>query len=254
MVSANGRSKRWARILHTLAVDGPLNPYKTWTKLAKDEIATQPTIRGDLEKLVEEGLVKTVDTNLKARGGRPSRCYDLSVRGLVALMGGILGDAITSSRMTQLAEKYHDLIPDLFSLWPHIVRTGIERLALERLKGACCLYYYDALWKDPAVLDDELAEFVEDFLLFGEQNERRQWMESLSKNDALRYVVVRMNTRKAVRTIEKLTADFKLMPARRIELTPELRSEITDLGRGLQRLTDAARRVCGIAQEANQSE
>ena len=253
MVSANGRSKRWAKILYTLAMDGPLNPYKTWAKLAKEEVATQPTIRGDLEELLEEGLVKNVDTDRKARGGRPSRCYDLSVRGLLALMGGLLDDAKASSPMTQLAKKYHDLIPDLFDLWPSIVRTGIEQLAFERLKEACCLHFYN-VWNDPAVPEgNELAKFVEDFLLFpfGGQDKRKQWMESLSKNDVLRYTVVRMNISSASQNIEKLTADLNLMPTRQIESTPELRSKITELGRELQRFADAARRV---AQGASQSE
>jgi len=251
MALRNSRSERKRTILRYLVEEGPANKYRI-CKHFVPQSGSEPTYLTAIDEMEEEGLIKPSSVKEKAQGGRPSKHYDLSLRGLVALMGGVLGGAKTSSHIvTQLAQKtrYHDLIPDLFDLWPSIVRTGIEQLAFERLEEACCLHFYN-VWDDSAVPDgDELGDFIKDFLLFpfGGQDKRKQWMESLSKNDVLRYAVVRMNINSARQNIEKLTADLNLMPTKQIEVTPELRSEIKDLGRELQRFADAARRVYGIA-------
>jgi len=123
-------------------MEGPLNPYKVWNKLVKEEAATQPTIRGDLEEMLKEvpPLVKTVDTDQKARGGRPSDYYDLDFHGLSTLivyfenLGDRAGDPHQFAR--HAAEKYRDLLPSIFNLWPEFIKENAEESAWRALKLA----------------------------------------------------------------------------------------------------------------------
>ena len=114
-----------------------------WNKLVKEEAATQPTIRGDLEEMLKEvpPLVKTVDTDQKARGGRPSDYYDLDFLGLSTLVVYFetLGERANDPRQfaRHVAEKYHDLLPSVFNLWPEFIKENAEDLAWRGLKRAC---------------------------------------------------------------------------------------------------------------------
>jgi predicted ArsR family transcriptional regulator len=120
-----------------LAMDGPLNPYKTWAKLIKEELATQPTIRGDLEELLKLGLVKNVDTDRKARGGRPSKHYELSLRGLMAVIAKLDDNDRGHKFLDHLAKKYRGLMSSVFDLWPTILEAGVGDIAFRRLQEIC---------------------------------------------------------------------------------------------------------------------
>jgi hypothetical protein len=134
--------KRWTRILYVLAMEEkPLNPYKVWNKLVKEEVATQPTIRGDLEDMLQKTLVKTVDTDQKARGGRPSEYYDLTLLGLASVVCRYdeLGNKVEDPHQfaSHVAKKYRDLLPPIFDLWPEFVREKVNHLAWRELQAAC---------------------------------------------------------------------------------------------------------------------
>jgi hypothetical protein len=120
-----------------LGIYGPLNPYKTWTRLLKDETATQPTIRADLEELFKEGLVRNVDTDRKARGGRPSKHYELSLPGLMTVIGNLKDNKSGHRFLNDLAKKYRGLMPSVFDVWPAILEGAIGDVAFRRLQEIC---------------------------------------------------------------------------------------------------------------------
>jgi len=141
MTSVNRTRKRQVKILYVLARDGPLNPYKMWAKLVKEDLASQPTIRADLEEMCEKGDVETVETDQKARGGKPSNYYELSYEGLAIVVRhyDLLGDKVEDAGQfaSYIAKKYHDLLPPIFELWPEFGREKVDRLAWKALQFAC---------------------------------------------------------------------------------------------------------------------
>lgn len=140
MASGNGRHKRQVKILHVLAKYGPFNAYKTWAKLVKEDLATQPTIRADLEQMVAEHLVKPLEINEKARGGRPSPSYELEFLGLSTLI--VFIDDIENTVEDQcrfvayLAKKYRDFMPSVFDLWSEFINYKADLPAFRRLQQA----------------------------------------------------------------------------------------------------------------------
>jgi hypothetical protein len=222
---ASAKEKRRTRILHALAIHGPLNAYKTWTKLVKEETATQPTIRADLEELLQKGFVKNVDTNQKARGGRPSKHYDLSLLGLAELLYGLPGSELTAGFIGHVAKKYRDVMPLIFDAWPSIVEAGVEDIARRQL-SLHCLEISDMAreWflengmtgEPPQKLQHLLARY---FLrpLAPRFPERQRWIEALRGCETLRKTTLHALTDRAAREIQRVNVSMKLLSA------PELR-------------------------------
>ena len=190
MASANGRSKRWARILYTLAMDGPLNPYKTWAKLVKEELATQPTIRGDLEELLKMGRVKNVDTDRKARGGRPSIRYDLTLPGLATVIANLEDNESGHRLLDYLAKKYRAMMPLVFDVWPAILEGGVGDVAFRRLQEICISVLEAGLVsKDSLDLPNyKVLEnfFAPDTYLEETRDDRRRWFQGIRRDKTLR--------------------------------------------------------------------
>jgi DNA-binding PadR family transcriptional regulator len=119
------------KILEYLARQGPANAYAIRTK---SDAGTQPTILTAVRELEKEGLILMVERNRKARGGKPSRYYELSKWGLVTLIARY--DQKPPLNFQHLAQKYLELYPQVLSLWPAIIRAGIEDLAKKKLQSS----------------------------------------------------------------------------------------------------------------------
>lgn len=246
-----GKLKRQIRILMLLTQKGPLNKYHICKELMPAH-GTEPTILQAVSDLERQKLIDVIHVDEDARGSKPSKHYDLSLQGLLAFMEGVLRGPNASSRMRHLAEKYHNLLPGLFDLWPSIVQTGIEELACRKLEAVHSVAFLD-IWDYPEMVpdSDELAEYVEDFLLgsYLEQDVHKQWMELLGKDKVLRYAVNIAALNRTARLVQELTRSLQLMPYEEIELTPEARLMFIGLDAQLQTLATTTRRIYGIPED-----
>jgi DNA-binding PadR family transcriptional regulator len=132
---------RIAHILLLLAKEGPLNKYHIWKGLARLGLGTEPTILTSIKRIEYARCIEVKRTEKNPRGPKPSRYFDLTMLGLAELVTSLgilkLKPSDMNSLHRQLAEKYRDLIPDMFPLWPEIVKAGIEDLAQKRLLLFC---------------------------------------------------------------------------------------------------------------------
>jgi len=129
---------RATQILLLLAKEGPLNKYHIWKGVAKHELGTEPTILTTIKRLEYVRCIEVRRIEKNPRGPKPSKYYDLTLRGLTELVARLdrlkLKPPDVNSLHRHLAEKYRDLIPDVFAIWPEMVEAGIEDLAQKRLR------------------------------------------------------------------------------------------------------------------------
>jgi hypothetical protein len=208
MASADGRKRRQVKILHVLAKEGPLNPYKTWLRLVKEGLATQPTIRTDLEEMCKKEIVRVVDTNEKARGGEPSRRYELTLKGIAALISDydLLGDKADDPDQfaTHVAKKYPDLfiwqsgglqdywgIGRILDMWSEFVREKVDVSAWKRLQVACRLAdSYTAYQTIGSSFFMDIADILSRFTDASTHPERGAWVQAVSGSEIIRQAVV----------------------------------------------------------------
>ena len=135
MEAARREMERDVAILKLIATQGPLNKYNIWLKLQSKKLGTEPTILAAIEELEQIGFVQPARTDTEARGGRPSKWYDLTLAGVLWLMRGIafLEPEKLESSVTYLAEKYDALLPEIFHHWQNYKAQNVEDMALEAL-------------------------------------------------------------------------------------------------------------------------
>jgi hypothetical protein len=189
LAAAKGTTdNRRVGILFTLATSGPLNAYKVW-ELAKQE-ATQPTIRGDLEELRREGSLKPVRSDLKARGGRPSIYYELTLRGLAIVIANMKDSKEGHRFLDHLAKKYRAMIPSVFDVWPTIFEAGVGDVAFRRLQEICIsVLEAGQVSKDSLDLPNyKVLEnfFAPDTYLEETHDDRRRWFGAMIGDSTLR--------------------------------------------------------------------
>jgi len=117
------------RILFFIAVNGPVHKAQI-EKSIKPNI-DHPTIHKAVNQLLLQRLI-----HLSGKKNPIVRYYDLTRAGLLWII------RLDSGRLlyphADLAEKYRDLLPEIFSLWPNIVHTagqfGAENELREKLE------------------------------------------------------------------------------------------------------------------------
>jgi DNA-binding PadR family transcriptional regulator len=232
LAQTTDKRRRQVKILFVLAKDGPLNAYKTWHRLEKENVGTQPTIRANLEEMCESGLVEIAETDSKARGGDPSPYYRLRLRGLAAIIAyyDLLGDKAESPN--QLVSKfqsqfhwisgtdleYHGLI-EIIDIWPEFIREKVDALAWERLRATCQLA--DPLGAETASRNDVTSHFVEgiaDALVVFSNPKRAKWMQVIATNQKIRHFLIertlfdlRDRMSHAIMIVEALPSDYSIM-------------------------------------------
>jgi DNA-binding PadR family transcriptional regulator len=119
------------KILHYLGEHGPANKYR----IRKESGAgSQPTVLAAVDELEKSSEIESHKTITHARGGQPSKLYDLTLYGLAELISNLTSkNPIGNVReniglLDRLARKYRDLMPDLFDqLWPALREVGAHR-------------------------------------------------------------------------------------------------------------------------------
>jgi hypothetical protein len=75
--------------------------------------------------------LNVVDSDQKSRSGRVSKFYDVTLFGLLFVIGS--PDVIKNFQFRLLVSRYRDLLPDIFDRWSIFMEEGIEDLAILRL-------------------------------------------------------------------------------------------------------------------------
>lgn len=124
------------RILAFIAVRGPVNRNEI-----EDEIKPaidHPTIHDAVKELIASKLIKEVRTERRNRG-LVVHYFNLTRLGLTWL--GITESGMFLHPHAAIAEKHHDLLPEIFDVWPNIVkvaaRYGVEDYARENFQQYC---------------------------------------------------------------------------------------------------------------------
>jgi hypothetical protein len=143
------------KILRYIAEHGAANKYL----IRKESGAgSQPTVLATVDDLEKTREIMSRETNVHARGNRPSKLYDLTVPGLANLITGIVdyADALdglapgmgpvrylkkgrdtsppinvldATQLLSRVAEKYGGLMPEVFELWQGLRDVGLDRNA-----------------------------------------------------------------------------------------------------------------------------
>jgi DNA-binding PadR family transcriptional regulator len=147
----------------------PLNKYGIYQQLEHERLASEPIIIYAVDALENKGLIRVVKTENNARGSKPSRYYDLTLEGLVAVIAELGSnteqskpqspwhnpnevlwkDIVVTEKQYELAarilEKYRNVQevreafswPDqrlcFFDLWPEICTAGIRDFVIRSL-------------------------------------------------------------------------------------------------------------------------
>jgi len=187
----------------------PLNKYRIWLQFQSKELGTEPTILTAIDELEESGLITAAQTNEKARGGKPSKQYDLTLLGLRLLLGGIQSletskPELSRSAVPYLLKKYRAFVPEIFSLWDQYKIRNIEDLAETCLFDAADKWYdaseYVGHKQDLKRWQKEAREgsraepdlhyrFIESFFFSAdilENEERSRWLKAMKADADLR--------------------------------------------------------------------
>jgi hypothetical protein len=231
MASAEGRRRRQVKELFVLAKEGPLNPYKTWLRLVKEDLATQPTIRTDLEEMSKKEIVRVVDTDEKARGGEPSHRYELTLKGIVTLISDydLLGDKADDANQfaSHVAKKYRGLLPHDFvsgsdveymglglilDMWSDFIREKVDVWAWRRLQVACRLVGTGPHVRDYQTVGAsffmDIADILTRFTHASTPPEHDAWMQAASGSEVIRQALVNETV---IDLVHKMTAASALL-------------------------------------------
>lgn len=162
----------------------PLNPYKTWLRLVKEDSATQPTIRTDLEEMCKKEIVRVLYTDKKAKGGEPSLYYEVTLPGLETIIKhyDLLGDKAeeTSKFISYITGKYPDFLPAIYNIWPEFVREKVDDQAWRLLQAAC---YYPGSDREHVYLT--VFGNMVGYLGRPEHPSHERWLRAASENKAI---------------------------------------------------------------------
>lgn len=121
-------------ILRRLAEKGPLNKFRICKELSgKRELDCSPnSVLYAMLDLEKNGWIKVDHTEASRGVDKVSNYYDLSPRGLGRLISH-LNPAKSSAIFDRLAEKYRNLLPGIFDMWPLLNQIGAGELARIRI-------------------------------------------------------------------------------------------------------------------------
>ncbi len=107
------------------------NKYDVGKALDFMQMGTEPTILAAISELEEATLIYPKHIDEHARGGKPSKHYDLTFEGLLLLLGGVreLGWKRVGFRkgthFSTLVRRHQHLLPEIFGLWERYEEQGI---------------------------------------------------------------------------------------------------------------------------------
>jgi len=119
------------------------NKYDICKSLRSSGLGTEPTFLAAIDELEEAGLIYARFVDTHARGGSPSKHYDLTLKGLEELIGGIneLGWKKLGFRKEMsfpvLARRYTPLLPEVFGLWGRYQQHNVADIVQRSLLSVC---------------------------------------------------------------------------------------------------------------------
>ena len=96
----------------------------------------QPLILKALKLLYENGFIEIETTKQIARGGKGSKYYRLSLKGLTLLLSAMGKERkerqeetlINTLRIKNLAKNYQHFMPRIFEIWPSLCDAGVDEM------------------------------------------------------------------------------------------------------------------------------
>jgi hypothetical protein len=128
--------KRTLAILRAFCERGPINKYGLCRWIGA-EWGSEPTILYTVRDLEAYDYVEVVRTDKDARGGQPSKYYDVSLTGLAKIISRLTDDAEDLDLLDRMAKKYKTKIPQVFELWPLFRKSGITDVVRHNLAVWC---------------------------------------------------------------------------------------------------------------------
>jgi DNA-binding PadR family transcriptional regulator len=136
MALGDSRDERKRTILQYLVKEGPANKYRI-CKHFVPRSGSEPTYLTAIDEMEAYGLIKPSSVKEKAQGGRPSKHYDLTLAGLMALIASLDDNEKGHGLLNDIAKKYEQLMPSVFDVWPAILKAGVGDIAFRRLQEIC---------------------------------------------------------------------------------------------------------------------
>lgn len=264
-------------VLRHLAKRGPLNKFHLCKDIARDLDVSKNTVLYAVLDLEKRGEIK-VDHSEPARGrDRSSNYYELSLYGLITLISR-LDPGKEAGLFDNLAEKYRDLLPRVFDLWPCFKASERSRMARVRLQGNA-----ENATSRIAVIKDQhphldldrltntiITEMADDFwdlgrgpiwIWYANYPPEESWdkvltMDKLLQERAMDVVLKRATSEVAVRSrhLETLGGEgLVALPKGQLEGLKHLRSELDDMKLKME-LLEQATGYSIRAQEARSSD
>lgn len=119
------KSRRYSEILRLLSKSGPMNATSICRSLAP-KYGSVPSVFYAIKDLNDKEWVHEAEVR-PAQGPRgESVLYDLTLKGLMAVISSIDPREESPITYAKLANKYQELIPGVFGLWEEVRESGAE--------------------------------------------------------------------------------------------------------------------------------
>jgi DNA-binding PadR family transcriptional regulator len=173
-------------ILFLIAINGPV--YKRQIENSAKPKIDHPRINKAVKQLLREKLIKI---HHRENDGM-IKYYALTPAGLMRLIPAISSSGYPNGG---LAKKHHEMLPEIFDLWPKFVQANVEDIASKKLEKYCTLAFEEERRKlmvgkvrvEKRQLLDEffLGSFPDDDLMVGGVRNRDRWLKALRSDKAL---------------------------------------------------------------------
>jgi len=167
-------------ILFSIALNGPVYAAQIEKKMIPK--IDHPRVNRAVKKLLREQFIKVSST----KNDGVIKYYVLTPAGLMVLIPTISNFGYPYG---VLAKKHHELLPEIFALWPKFVKAGVEDIASKKLEKYCTTAFEEERRKlmvgkvrvEKRHLFDEffLGPFPDDDLKVGGVRNRERWLKAL---------------------------------------------------------------------------
>lgn len=142
--SQKRRFERAIQILRVISEATSSDPQKLPNKYVicrriGSEFGTEPTLLTAITDQEDAGHIRPVYIDRNARGGNPSKHYDLTFQGFKLLLGGVRELGWNGSgfkketRFSTLAQRHENMLPEIFTIWPKLQQQGIADIVQDNL-------------------------------------------------------------------------------------------------------------------------
>jgi hypothetical protein len=209
------QAKREEAVIGLLAKKAPLNNSQICRELVP-RYGSEFTMFYAVGQMERKGLITPRQVQERARGGRPSKFYDLTLLGLTDVLDGLMigGTKRDWKSFDMLVKKYEHLLPSFSALWPFLVEIGVrdetnmfvttkdkDGTLMPTFSGVLSLIARGAAIQlgseDPERKDDHwrlpsTERSLVKFLLISLCDEDPKWLTRIRGNTSLREETVRM--------------------------------------------------------------